>query len=112
MEYIDLKRLNLDEESLNCAADILKNGGIVAIPTETVYGLGADTFNPVAVANIFKAKGRPMDNPLISHIAEVGELERFAREIPDSAVKLADEFWGGPLTMILNFLPALRIWRV
>lgn len=87
---------------LSQAADVIKHGGLVAFPTETVYGLGADTFNPDAVANIFRAKGRPMDNPLISHIADIGELEKFAREIPDSAIKLANEFWGGPLTMILK----------
>lgn len=84
------------------AAEVIKHGGLVAFPTETVYGLGADTFNAEAVANIFRAKGRPMDNPLISHIADINELERFAREIPDSAIKLANEFWGGPLTMILK----------
>ena len=84
------------------AAEVIKHGGLVAFPTETVYGLGADTFNAEAVANIFRAKGRPMDNPLISHIADIGELERFAREIPDSAIKLANEFWGGPLTMIFK----------
>ena len=93
---------NIDMELLSQAADVIKHGGLVAFPTETVYGLGADTFNPEAVANIFRAKGRPMDNPLISHIADISELERFAREIPDSAVKLANEFWGGPLTMILK----------
>ena len=101
-KIIKIDPANIDKELLSQAADVIKHGGLVAFPTETVYGLGADTFNPVAVANIFKAKGRPMDNPLISHIAEVGELERFAREIPDSAVKLAEEFWGGPLTMILK----------
>ena len=87
---------------LSQAADVIKHGGLVAFPTETVYGLGADTFNAEAVANIFCAKGRPMDNPLISHIADISELERFAREIPDSAIKLANEFWGGPLTIILK----------
>ena len=93
---------NIDMELLSQAAEIIKHGGLVAFPTETVYGLGADTFNAEAVANIFRAKGRPMDNPLISHIADVSELERFAREIPDSAIKLANEFWGGPLTIILK----------
>ncbi len=101
-KIIKIDPANIDKELLSQAADVIKHGGLVAFPTETVYGLGADTFNPVAVANIFKAKGRPMDNPLISHIAKVGELERFAREIPDFAVKLAEEFWGGPLTMILK----------
>ncbi len=98
---------NIDMELLSQAAEVIKHGGLVAFPTETVYGLGADTFNEKAVANIFRAKGRPMDNPLISHIADIGELERFAREIPDSAIKLANEFWGGPLTMILKKKPGI-----
>ena len=101
-KIIRINPVNIDMELLSQAADVIKQGGLVAFPTETVYGLGADTFNPDAVKNIFKAKGRPMDNPLISHIADIGELERFAREIPDSAIKLANEFWGGPLTIILK----------
>ncbi len=106
-KIIKINPANIDKELLSQAADVIKHGGLVAFPTETVYGLGADTFNPVAVANIFKAKGRPMDNPLISHIAEVGELEKFAREIPDSAIKLVNEFWGGPLTIILKKKPGI-----
>jgi len=101
-KIITIDPLNIDMDLLSQAADVIKLGGLVAFPTETVYGLGADTFNPEAVANIFRAKGRPMDNPLISHIADISELEKFAREIPDSAIKLANEFWGGPLTMILK----------
>ncbi len=101
-KIITINPLNIDMDLLSQAADVIKHGGLVAFPTETVYGLGADTFNPEAVANIFRAKKRPMDNPLISHIAEIGDIERFAREIPDTAVKLANEFWGGPLTMILK----------
>lgn len=101
-KIITINPTNIDMNLLSQAADVIKHGGLVAFPTETVYGLGADTFNPDAVANIFRAKGRPMDNPLISHIADIGELEKFAREIPESAVKLANEFWGGPLTMILK----------
>ena len=101
-KIIKINPANIDMELLSQAADVIKHGGLVAFPTETVYGLGADTFNPDAVKNIFKAKGRPMDNPLISHIADIGELERFAREIPESAIKLANEFWGGPLTLILK----------
>ncbi|MBE7033811.1 MAG: threonylcarbamoyl-AMP synthase [Ruminococcaceae bacterium] len=101
-KIITIDPLNIDMDLLSQAADVIKLGGLVAFPTETVYGLGADTFNPDAVANIFRAKGRPMDNPLISHIADISELEKFAREIPDSAIKLANEFWGGPLTMILK----------
>ena len=101
-KIIKINPANINTDLLSQAADVIKHGGLVAFPTETVYGLGADTFNPKAVENIFRAKGRPMDNPLISHIADIGELERFAREIPDSAIKLADEFWGGPLTLILK----------
>lgn len=101
-KIITIDPLNIDMDLLSQAADVIKHGGLVAFPTETVYGLGADTFNPDAVANIFRAKGRPMDNPLISHISDISEIEKFAREIPDSAVKLANEFWGGPLTMILK----------
>lgn len=94
--------MNIDESLLEEAAAVIKRGGLVAFPTETVYGLGADAFNGEAVAKIFAAKGRPMDNPLISHIAEIGEVERFAREIPPAAEKLAEAFWGGPLTMIFK----------
>ena len=101
-KIITINPTNIDMNLLSQAADVIKHGGLVAFPTETVYGLGADTFNPDAVANIFRAKGRPMDNPLISHIADISEIEKFAREIPDSAIKLANEFWGGPLTMILK----------
>ncbi len=101
-KIIKINPTNIDTMLLSQAADVIKHGGLVAFPTETVYGLGADSFNSDAVANIFKAKGRPSDNPLISHIAEVSDIERFAREIPDSAIKLAEEFWGGPLTMILK----------
>jgi len=101
-KIIKIDPANIDMELLSQAADVIKHGGLVAFPTETVYGLGADTFNSDAVANIFRAKGRPMDNPLISHISDIADLEMFAREIPPSAIKLAEEFWGGPLTLILK----------
>ena len=74
------------------AAEIIRNGGLVGIPTETVYGLGADGLNPGAVAGIFQAKGRPQDNPLILHIPEAGWLERFCKNIPPSAHALAGAF--------------------
>ncbi len=83
------------------ASDILKNGGLVALPTETVYGLGANGLDPQAVAKIFIAKGRPQDNPLILHVADPKEIERFCHHIPDSAYALAEAFWPGPLTMVL-----------
>lgn len=87
------------------AAEIIRGGGLVAFPTETVYGLGADALNAGAVMKIFAAKGRPPDNPLIAHIGAVGEAERLAREIPEKAQKLMETFWGGPLTLILKKRP-------
>ncbi len=88
-------------ETVAAAAEILKNGGLVAIPTETVYGLGANGLDPRAVAKIFVAKGRPQDNPLILHVADPEQMELFAHDIPDEAYLLAEKFWPGPLTMIL-----------
>lgn len=84
------------------AASILKAGGLVAFPTETVYGLGANGLDPEAVAAIFAAKGRPQDNPLILHIPTAQHLERYCVDIPDTAYALAERFWPGPLTMILK----------
>ena len=91
-------------ENIIKTAEILKKGGLAAIPTETVYGLAADALNGEAVAKIFAAKGRPMDNPLIVHVAEFEDIERFAlvREIPEAAKKLAKVFWPGPLTIIMK----------
>lgn len=91
-------------ENIIKTAEILKKGGLAAIPTETVYGLAADALNGAAVAKIFAAKGRPMDNPLIVHVAEFDDIERFAlvREIPEAAKKLAKVFWPGPLTIIMK----------
>ena len=86
---------------VHAAAAILQRGGLLGIPTETVYGLGADGLNPVAVRHIFEAKGRPQDNPLILHVPEAGWLERYCRDVPDTAYRLAEKFWPGPLTMIL-----------
>ena len=88
-------------QSAQLAADIIKNGGLVAIPTETVYGLGANGLDPSAVAKIFLAKGRPQDNPLILHVAEASQLDSLCHSIPDSARLLAEKFWPGPLTMVL-----------
>jgi len=84
------------------ACALLRAGELVAFPTETVYGLGADAGNPQAVAKIFAAKGRPADHPLIVHLASAGALTSWAREIPPAAEKLAAAFWPGPLTMILK----------
>jgi len=87
--------------SINKAAEILKEGGIVAIPTETVYGLAGNAFDETAVAKIFAAKERPFFDPLIVHIAEFDELEELAAEIPKNAKILAEKFWPGPLTLVL-----------
>jgi L-threonylcarbamoyladenylate synthase len=83
------------------AAEIIKRGGIVAFPTETVYGLGADAFNPLAVARIFEVKRRPYFDPLIVHVAHPSNVEELAKEIPSNAKKLIERFWPGPLTVVL-----------
>ena len=83
------------------AAEIITKGGLVAIPTETVYGLGANGLDEEAVAKIFEAKGRPQDNPLILHVADISDMERFCHSIPKAAYDLADAFWPGPLTLVL-----------
>ncbi len=87
------------------AVELLQDGKLVAFPTETVYGLGADAANPQAVARIFAAKGRPADHPLIVHLPGAGYLERWARDIPAIAWELAEAFWPGPLTLILKRAP-------
>ncbi len=89
------------------AAQILRQGGLVALPTETVYGLGANGLNEEAVAKIFLAKGRPQDNPLILHIANSSQMEQLCHSIPDAAYRLADAFWPGPLTMVLPARPLI-----
>ena len=94
------KVMPFSEESAALAAEILKNGGIVGIPTETVYGLAADAMNEAAVRSIFEAKGRPQDNPLIIHICDLDMLRESVREIPPLALTLAEHFWSGSLTMI------------
>lgn len=91
----------LFEKDINVAVEILSRGGLVAIPTETVYGLAANALNPLAIRKIFKAKGRPMDNPLIVHISNFEEIDKLVSFVPDSAKKLADAFWPGPITLIL-----------
>lgn len=91
----------LDEKGIKTAAEIIKAGGVVAMPTETVYGLAANALDGAAVAKIFAAKGRPADNPLIVHISEPEEIASLVREVPEAAKKLAAAFWPGPLTIIL-----------
>lgn len=90
-----------DEIRIKEAAEFIKAGGTVAFPTETVYGLGADALNAEAVEKIFKAKGRPQDNPLIIHVASKN-IEAYAKEIPEVANRLIEKFWPGPLTIILR----------
>lgn len=93
--------------TISKAARILKQGGTVAFPTETVYGLGADALDPVAVSKIFEAKGRPADNPLIVHIASMDSLDKIATDIPPIAFELMDAFWPGPLTLVLKRMSAV-----
>ena len=88
------------------AANILKSGGLVAFPTETVYGLGADALNREAVLSVFAAKGRPADNPLIVHIHDRGQLSGLCR-VPEEAIPLMDAFWPGPLTILFEKLPSV-----
>ena len=89
-------------DDLRQAADLLRAGELVGIPTETVYGLAADALNGQAVARIFAAKGRPQDNPLIVHIAAVEDWAPLVQAVPDEARRLAAAYWPGPLTMILR----------
>ncbi len=84
------------------AADLLKEGRLVAFPTETVYGIGADALNPETVAKIFAAKGRPADHPLIVHLPDAAHLAAWAADVPELAYRLADAFWPGPLTLVLK----------
>ena len=89
------------------AGAIIRSGGLVAFPTETVYGLGGNAFDAGAAKKIYAAKGRPSDNPLIVHIADAADLDRLAREVPETARRLADAFWPGPLTLILKKQPTV-----
>ncbi|NLB79836.1 MAG: threonylcarbamoyl-AMP synthase [Clostridiaceae bacterium] len=91
-----------EDEAFSDAARALREGKLVAFPTETVYGLGANALNPDAVKRIYEAKGRPSDNPLIVHIAEVSKLNELILEIPDTAVTLIEAFWPGPLTLVFK----------
>lgn len=96
-----IKNASEDEKEIQEAAEIIKNGGTVVFPTETVYGLGADGLNSEAVKKIFEAKGRPQDNPLIIHVSSK-DLNLYAEEVPQIANKLVEKFWPGPLTIILK----------
>ncbi|MBP3581337.1 MAG: threonylcarbamoyl-AMP synthase [Clostridia bacterium] len=98
---METKLLKANDESISLACDLIKRGEVVGVPTETVYGLAGDANNPDSIKKIFEAKGRPNDNPLIVHIAELNQLDGIVREVPEDAKKLADAFWPGPLTIIM-----------
>src|SRR5262245_9439433 len=93
------------EPQLRRAADLLRRGGLVAFPTETVYGLGASALDEQAVRRIFEAKGRPPQNPLIVHLADVADVKRVSAAWPETAERLAERFWPGPLTLVLPKRP-------
>lgn len=99
---VTIDRENPDVEVLVQAGNIIKNGGLVAFPTETVYGLGGDALNAQSSHKIYAAKGRPSDNPLIVHICDMKDLDAIVEEIPECARRLAEVFWPGPLTMIFR----------
>ena len=107
--YFDLRdtkgQQKIIEDQISAAADILRQGGLVGIPTETVYGLGANALDAEAVNKIFEAKGRPQDNPLIIHVTGAQWLPRYCADVPPLAYVLARKFWPGPLTMILKRKP-------
>ncbi|MEE0858983.1 MAG: L-threonylcarbamoyladenylate synthase [Acutalibacteraceae bacterium] len=98
---METKVLSPDKNSLKLAGDLLKNGELVGIPTETVYGLAANALDGKAVEKIFKAKGRPMDNPLIVHISDISQVESLVKDFSEKAQALAKVFWPGPLTIIM-----------
>lgn len=91
-----------DPSAVSIAAEMMRKGGLVAFPTETVYGLGANAFDSRAVSRIFLAKGRPIDNPIIVHVAGPGQIEAVAQTVPPQALALANRFWPGPLTLVLG----------
>lgn len=104
---MDTKVVRIDEQHIDdalvrVAGDIIKAGGLVAFPTETVYGLGGDALNPASSKKIYEAKGRPSDNPLIVHIARTEALPAIVKQVPEAAKRLAEAFWPGPLTMIME----------
>jgi L-threonylcarbamoyladenylate synthase len=98
---------SVDNPTVATAASILRSGGLVAFPTETVYGLGADATNADAVRKIFAAKGRPSTNPLIAHVSDADIARRYCTSWPETASKLAAAFWPGPLTLVLPKVPAI-----
>ena len=101
-EILKIDPLKINMEKIRYAASVLKQGGLVVFPTETVYGLGAYTFDENAVGKIFEAKGRPKDNPLIVHVGNKQEIALLTKEVTQNAKKLIDAFWPGPLTLVLR----------
>ncbi|MEM3555539.1 MAG: L-threonylcarbamoyladenylate synthase [Candidatus Micrarchaeia archaeon] len=99
---IKINKNSPEVSKIKQAAEVIRRGGLVAFPTETVYGLGADALNKKAVKKIFEVKGRPPDDPIIVHIADRKELKTLAEEIPEEAEKLIDRFWPGPLTLVFK----------
>ena len=99
---IEIDHKFMDEEILQEAGNIIQNGGLVAFPTETVYGLGGDALNRESSKKIYAAKGRPSDNPLIIHICNIEDLKPIVEEIPEDVFRLAEAFWPGPLTIIMK----------
>lgn len=108
-EVVAMDAEHLDMEAIQKAGKILKEGGLVAFPTETVYGLGGNALDPKASMKIYAAKGRPSDNPLIVHIADIDDLAKITTEIPKGARILAEKYWPGPLTMIQQILCRRRL---
>lgn len=102
MKKTKIVKKNCIDENLELAGQIIRDGGLVIFPTETVYGIGADAFNEDAVKTIFEAKGRPQDNPLIVHIYDVSQLDELVERVPKAAKKVIDKFWPGPLTILFN----------
>jgi L-threonylcarbamoyladenylate synthase len=106
-KLIKVSPSNPQDDLIQIAAEILRSGGLVAFPTETVYGLGADAFNSEAVKKVFTAKGRPADNPLIVHIAEYNQIKELTGTIPTVGKVLAEAFWPGPLTLVVKSFPSV-----
>lgn len=104
-QYWQVDARNPEPEVIALAARCIKAGELVAFPTETVYGLGADAFQPQAVEKIFLAKGRPPENPLLVHVSDMTQIERLSAAVPDTARKMMDRFWPGPLSIILPARP-------
>jgi translation factor SUA5 len=102
MIVLKVDPLNPELDVIERAAKVIREGGLVAFPTETVYGLGANAFDPIAATKVFKAKRRPMDNPLIVHIADMEQLYDVAKDVPDEILDLCQRVWPGPLTLVLK----------